>query len=119
MLLRLLVTSLVTVIAACSAHPQPAHAQKSESSTVYLQDDAIEAAALSDGALYVKLTPSGINQMVRKSKANFGNLLTVYVLDQEAVSFSVVHALEANRLSIPNPSPELKTAIKPYLINTE
>lgn len=106
-------------MAACGTHPQPAHAQESKSSTVYLQDNAVEAAALSDGALYVKLTPSGTKQLASKANANFGNLITIYVLGHEAVSYSVVHTLEVDRLSIPTPSPELQMAIKPYLITLE
>lgn len=118
MLLRLFVFTLVIMGSACSAQSQQAHAQVSNVVTINLTGDAIEAAILSDGAIWLKLTPSGSNQLATTTKNNLGNRVMVNVLGHKALSLMVVHEIASDRLVVKNPSPELKAAIEPYLGKT-
>ncbi|UQG59375.1 hypothetical protein MIH18_16820 [Marinobacter sp. M3C] len=118
MLLRLFVFTLVIMGAACSNHSQQAHAQESNAVTVNLAADAIEAAILSEGAIWLKLTPSGSHQLATTTKDNLGNRVMVHVLGYKALSLMVVHEIASDRLVIKSPSPELKAAIEPYLAKT-
>lgn len=116
MLLRLLVFTLLVIGTACSTQTQHAHAQESHAATVNLTEDAIEAAIISDGAIWLKLTPSGSNQMATMTRDRLGNRVMVNVLGHEAMSLMVVHEIVSDRLVIKSPSQELKAAIEPYLV---
>lgn len=118
MLLRLFVFTLVIIGSACSTQSQQAHAHENSAVTINLTGDAIEAAVLSEGTLWLKLTPSGSNQLATATKDNLGNRITIHVLDHQALSLMVVHELPMERLIIKAPSPELKAAIEPYLVKT-
>lgn len=119
MLLRLLVFTLVIVGTACSTQSHLAHAQESNAVTINLTGDAIEAAVLSEGAIWLKLTPSGSNQLAAASRDNLGSRVMVHVLGHKALSIMAVHEIASDRLVIKTPSPELKTAIKPYLAKSQ
>ncbi len=80
---------------------------------VNLTSDAIEAAILSEGVIWLKLTPSGSNQLAAIAKDNPGSKVMIHVLGHEAVSLIVVHEMVSERLVINTPSPELKAAIEP------
>lgn len=82
---------------------------------INLTGDAIETAILSEGAIWLKLTPSGSNQLATTTRDNMGNRVMIHVLGHEALSLMVVHDMPSERLVIKNPSPELKAAIQPYL----
>lgn len=116
MLLRLCVFTLVIIGSACSAQSQPVNAQESSRAIVNLTDEAIEAAALSEGAIWLKLTPSGSNQLAAMSRDSLGDRVMIHVLGHEAMSMMVVHEMPSERLVIQNPSPELTSAIEPYLV---
>lgn len=118
MLLRLFAFTLVIIGSACSAQLQQAHAQESNAVTINLTGDAIEAAVLSEGAIWLKLTSSGSNQLTATTKDNLGNRVMVHVLGHKALSLMVVHEIASDRLVIKTPSPELKAAIDPYLAKT-
>jgi len=119
MLLRLCVFTLVIIGSACSVQSQPVNAQESEGLMVNLTSEAIEAAILSEGAIWLKLTPSGSSQLAATAKDNLGSQVMIRVLGHEALSMMVVHDMASERLVIRNPSPELKAAIKPYLVRSE
>lgn len=118
MLLRLIVFTLVIMGSACSTQSQQAHAQESNAVTIDLTGDAIEAALLSEGAIWLKLTPSGSDQLATTTKDNLGHRVMVRVLGYKALSLMVVHEIASDRLVIKTPSPELKAAIEPYLAKT-
>lgn len=116
MLLRLFVFTLAIIGSVCSSQSQQAHAQENSAVAINLTGDAIEAAVLSDGTLWLKLKPSGSNQLAIATMENLGNRVTIHVLGHQALSFMVVHKLPIERLVIKAPSPELKAAIEPYLV---
>lgn len=118
MLLRLLVCTLLVFGTACSTQTQHAHAQERHAATINLTEDAIEAAIISDGAIWLKLTPSGSSQMAMMTRNNLGNRVMVNVLGHEAISLMVVHEIVSNRLVIKSPSEDLKAAVEPYLVET-
>lgn len=117
-LLRLLVCTLLIIGAVCGAPSQQAQAQESSAVAIKLTEDAITAAILSEGTLWLKLTPSGSNQLATATKDNLGNRVTIHVLDHQALSLMVVHELPLDKLVIKAPSPELKAAIEPYLVKS-
>lgn len=118
MLLRLLAFSLVVIGTACSAQAEHAHAQESHAATINLSEDAIEAAIISDGAIWLKLTLSGSSQIATMTGDNLGNRVIVNVLGHEAISLMVVHEIVSDRLVIKSPSEDLKAAVEPYLVET-
>lgn len=111
MLLRLCVFTLVFIGSACSVQSQSLFTQESEGLTVNLTSEAIEAAVITEGALWLKLTTSGSSQLAATGKADLGSEVMIRVLGHEALSMMVVHDLAPERLVIKNPSPELKAAI--------
>ncbi len=115
MYLKLCVFTLVIIGSACSVQSQPSNAQASNGITLNLTGDAIETAILSEGAVWLKLTPSGSNQLATTFRDNLDNRVMVHVLGHEALSLMVVHEMASERLVIKNPSPELKAALEPYL----
>ncbi|HDZ38026.1 MAG TPA: hypothetical protein ENH62_07040 [Marinobacter sp.] len=118
MLLRLLVFTLAIIGMACSTQSLQVHAQESNAASIDLTGDAIEAAILSDGAIWLKLTPSGSNQMATTTRDNLGNRVMVHVLGHKALSLMVVHEIVSDRLVIKSPSQDLDKAIEPYLVET-
>lgn len=119
MLLRQLGFTLAIIGSACSTQSQQAHSQENSAFTINLTGEAIEAAVLSEGTLWLKLTPSGRNRLVTATKDNLGKRVTIHVLDHQALSLIVVHELPMERLAIKAPSPKLKAAIEPYLVKTK
>ncbi len=119
MLLRLCVFTLVITGTACSVQSQSVNAQESKSVTVNLTSEAIEAAVLSEGVIWLKLTPSGSNQLAATAKDNLGGKVMIQILGHEAVSLMVVHEMASERLVVNTPSPELKAAIEPHLVGSE
>lgn len=118
MLLRLLVFSLVVIGIACSTQTQHAHAQESDAANINLNGDAIEAAIISEGAIWLKLTPSGSNQMAAMTRDSLGTRVMVNVLGHEAISIMVFHEIVSDRLVIKSPSEDLKAAVEPYVVET-
>ncbi len=119
MLLRLCVFTLVIIGPACSVQSQPVNAQESQGMVVNLTSEAIEAAVISEGAIWLKLTPSGNSRLADTAKGNMGSQVMIRVLGHEALSMMVVHDIASERLVITGPSPELKAAIEPYLLRSQ
>ena len=115
MLLRLCVFTLMIIGAACSVQSQPVNAQESEGLTVNLTSEAIEAAVISEGAIWLKLTPSGSSQLAATAKDNLGSQVMIHVLGHAALSMMVVQDMASERLVIRNPSPELKAVLTSFI----